>query len=204
MTSTLEVFADVTCPFTHVGLHVVQSRLGAMARSVDVVVRAWPLEWVNGQPLDSDDVAVKIDALRTQLDLDIFTGFSADRWPTTSIPALNLAEMAYRVDVDLGYTVSLQLRDLLFEQGQDIADMTVLGEVAGAHGLTSPPVDATEGVEADYDAGRRRGVRGSPDFWIDGDDFFCPALEIGHDERDALTARFDTSGLQEMLDRLEP
>ncbi len=202
MTKTLEVFADVTCPFTHVGLHVVTSRLEELATPVAVVVRAWPLEWVNGEPLDSDGVVAKIDALTAQLDLELFTGFRTDRWPTTSIAALNLADSAYAVDANLGLTVSLQLRDLLFEQGQDIADPAVLAELATTHGLTPPPTDPVEGLNADFNEGRRRGVHGSPDFWIDGNDFFCPTLELGHDDSDSLTARFDTSGLQTMLDRL--
>ncbi len=202
MTRTLEVFADVTCPFTHVGLHVVTSRLAEFAEPVAVVVRAWPLEWVNGEPLDSDGVAAKIDALTAQLDLELFTGFRADRWPTTSIAALNLADNAYAVDADLGLVVSLQLRDLLFEQGQDIADPAVLAELAKAHGLTPPKTDPVDGVRADFDEGRSRGVRGSPDFWIDGDDFFCPTLELGHDDSDSLKAQFDASGLQTMLDRV--
>ncbi len=202
MTRTLEVFADVTCPFTHVGLHVVTSQLGELSEPTAVVVRAWPLEWVNGEPLDGDGVAAKIEALTEQLDLELFTGFRADRWPTTSIAALNLADSAYAVDVNLGLTISLQLRDLLFEQGQDIADPAVLDELATAHGLTPPMSDPADGVSADFAEGRRRGVRGSPDFWIDGDDFFCPTLEIGHDDSDSLTAHFDTSGLKTMLDRL--
>lgn len=202
MTRTLEVFADITCPFTHVGLHVVTTRIAALDEPAAVVVRAWPLEWVNGQPLEVDAVASKIDALTSQLDLDLFSGFRPDRWPSTSIGALNLADRAYAVDTDLGLTVSLQLRDLLFEQGTDIADPAVLAEVAAAHGLTPPPSEPLAGVQEDFDEGRRRGVRGSPDFWIEGEDFFCPTLDLGHDARNALTAHFDTSGLQAMLDRL--
>ena len=48
----LEVFADVTCPFTHVGLKRVIEHIASSERPIAVRVRAWPLEWVNGAGLD--------------------------------------------------------------------------------------------------------------------------------------------------------
>ena len=53
---TVEVYADITCPFTHVGLKQVVRHVDAMAEPAEVIVRAWPLEWVNGKPLDVDAV----------------------------------------------------------------------------------------------------------------------------------------------------
>ena len=61
MPTRLEVFADISCPFTHVGLkrftHVglkrVVHELAASDGQIDIVVRAWPLEWVNGAPLEA-------------------------------------------------------------------------------------------------------------------------------------------------------
>ena len=38
--ATIEVFADITCPFTHVGLRRVAAEFGDQ---VQVRVRAWPL-----------------------------------------------------------------------------------------------------------------------------------------------------------------
>ena len=49
--TTVEVFADITCPFTHVGLKQVVGHVAEMREPADVIVRAWPLEWVNGTPL---------------------------------------------------------------------------------------------------------------------------------------------------------
>ena len=51
--------------------------------------------------------------------------------------------------------------------------------------------------------GRRRGVTGSPHFFVGEDDFFCPALDLGHDEHGNLTARFDTAGLAEFFRRID-
>ena len=50
--SAIEVYADVWCPFAHVGLHYVVERRSALGRG-DVLldIRAWPLELVNGAPL---------------------------------------------------------------------------------------------------------------------------------------------------------
>jgi hypothetical protein len=47
----VEVFADVGCPFAHVGLRRFVERRDELGRD-DVVlwVRAWPLELVNARP----------------------------------------------------------------------------------------------------------------------------------------------------------
>ena len=122
MASTIEVFADITCPFTHVGLKQVVRHVADMDDPVDVVVRAWPLEWVNGAPLDVDAVMIKAQALDEQLGVHDFAGLRADRWPATTIPALNLVASAYERDAATGLAVSLELRAALFEHGVDIGD----------------------------------------------------------------------------------
>jgi predicted DsbA family dithiol-disulfide isomerase len=201
MPKRLEVFADITCPFTHVGLGRVVHDLEDMHGDVEIVVRAWPLEWVNGEPLDPGAVDGKVSALRDQLGTDRFAGFRREAWPTSTIPALNLAAAASDRDVSTGLAVSMALRDALFEQGRDVGDPEVLASIAGEFGLEAPPVDADPRVVADYEEGRRRGVRGSPDFWIGGEEFFCPALRLGRDHGE-LTAVFDVAGLGRFLDRV--
>ena len=43
------VYADVLCPFTHVGLRVLTQRRAAAGRDEPRLdVRAWPLEIING------------------------------------------------------------------------------------------------------------------------------------------------------------
>jgi len=42
-------------------------------------------------------------------------------------------------------------------------------------------------------------VKGSPDFFIGEDEFFCPALDLGHDEAGELTASFDLAGLDRFM-----
>jgi predicted DsbA family dithiol-disulfide isomerase len=193
MSTTVEVFADITCPFTHVGLKRVIEHVADLDQSIDVVVRAWPLEWVNGSALDIAAVEVKAAALHDQLGVDDFVGLRPDRWPATTLPALELAAAAYEVDAATGLAVSLALRAALFEQGRDVGDPDVLAAIAAEHGIT--PHDMSDAVQADYDDGLARVVSGSPHFWVGDSDFFCPALEIGHDADNHLTARFDPDGL---------
>jgi hypothetical protein len=41
------------------------------------------------------------------------------------------------------------------------------------------PEDADESVHADWQRGQQCGVRGSPHFFADGAEWFCPGLDIG-------------------------
>ena len=205
MTTVVEVFADITCPFTHVGLKQVMRHVDEMNEPVDVVVRAWPLEWVNGSPLDVDAVLIKAAALTEQLGVDDFGGLRADAWPTSTLPALDLAAAAYARDPATGLAVSLELRRALFERGENIGDHDVLASIAAAHELDTAAagVTASAAVESDYADGQRRGVQGSPHFFVGDDAFFCPALDLGHDADGQLTARFDSAMLADFFARLD-
>lgn len=184
--SVIEVFADVCCPFTHVGLRrIVAARRDRGAERVRLVCRAWPLEWVNGAPLDPSHVAREVTALREQVAPGMFHGFAEARFPSTSIPALGLAAAAYRLGAERGEMVSLLLRDELFERGRDIAEAALLASVAARAGVELPsPAACASLVRADYDAGRARGVVGSPHFFVGGEGWFCPSLHI--EQRDGV------------------
>lgn len=175
----IEVFADVGCPFTHVGLRrLVEQRVARGALDVVVHARAWPLELVNGAPLDPHLIAEEVDELRAQVAPDLFTGFVSDRFPDSTLPALELAAAAYARSATQGERVSLALRDVLFEQGRDIASPEVLAEVAHAVGM-EPTIDGGHPrVLADWAEGRDRGVIGSPHFFLGEEGFFCPSLAI--------------------------
>lgn len=179
--SIVEVFADVACPFTHVGLRrIVAARRARGATGVRLRCRAWPLEWVNGEPLAPGFVAHEVRALREQVAPELFARFDPARFPVSSIPALALAAVAYGVGIERGEMVSLLLRDELFEQGHDLADPTVLDRVAERAGIARPDPRTAEGlVRAEYDSGRARGVIGSPHFFAGaGAGTFCPSLRI--------------------------
>ena len=203
MASTIEVFADITCPFTHVGLKQVVRHVADMDDPIDIVVRAWPLEWVNGVPLDVDAVMIKAKALDEQLGVHDFAGLRADRWPATTIPALNLVASAYECDAATGLAMSLELRAALFEHGVDIGDSEELGRIAAAHDLAVPATEPSNAVQRDYDDGKARRVQGSPHFFVGTDSFFCPALDLGKDSEGHLTARFDSAMLADFFARID-
>ncbi len=176
--TVIEVFADVACPFTHVGLHRFVDRRQERNPTTLLRVRAWPLELVNGEPLPPELVVEEVQALREQVAPDLFTGFDPTQFPETSLPAMAVAAAAYRHSNRLGERVSLALRHALFEQGLNISDAEVLTDIADAHHLTPAHTDDTAASFADWHEGQRRGVQGSPHFFIGDESFFCPTLEI--------------------------
>ena len=183
--STVEVFADVLCPFTHVGLHtLIDRRTERGLAEPRLRIRAWPLELINGQPLDPDHIAAEIVALRGSVRPDLFDGFSVDTFPSTSMAAFALTAAADRTgDPVLIEQIGMALRDNVFEQGRDIGDPAVVQTVADRFGLTPLAADATAAaVRADWDEGKRRGVVGSPHFFTPGGGgWFCPGLAISRD-----------------------
>lgn len=178
---TVEVFADVRCPFAYVGLlRFVEKRHEVGARDVSLVVRAWPLELVNGAPLDAGLISQKVRALRDQVAPDLCRGFDERAFPATSMPALRLEAWARRQSADAGERVSLALRVAMFEHGRDIADVGVLREIAASCGVDEPvPVSDNDVIES-WLAGKERGVVGSPHFFAAEGNWFCPSLTITH------------------------
>jgi predicted DsbA family dithiol-disulfide isomerase len=176
--SPIEVFADVRCPFAHVGLRRLFDERQRRGSRVPVRVRAWPLELVNDAPLDPDLIADEVAALRAQVAPDLFTGFDRRRFPATSLPAMALTAEAYALGAEPGMRVALALRWALFEEGRDISRTEVLLDVAAGAGLDSLPADDL--VLDELAEGRSRGVIGSPHIFAGGADFFCPALRITH------------------------
>jgi hypothetical protein len=199
--SLVDVFADVWCPFTHVGLRMfLEHRRNAHRPDVKLRVRAWPLEIVNGEPLSPTFVAEEIEEIQQQAAPELFSGFSPTTFPQTTLPALVLAGHAYQAGLDTGEAVSLELRDLLFEQGVDISRSDVLGAVAAGHDLDAPGEQVDPAlVEADRLAGVKRGVTGSPHFFTPAGDFFCPALDIRRDARGHLRITADPEGFDRFL-----
>jgi predicted DsbA family dithiol-disulfide isomerase len=185
---TLEVFADVLCPFTHVGLHTMIDRRSARGLTEPRLrIRAWPLELINGKPLDPHDIGKEIAALRASVRPDLFAGFSVDTFPSTSMAAFALTAAADRTgDPVLVEQVGLAVRYAVFEEGRDIGRPEVVEAIAAGFDLEPLDPDATSAsVHADWDEGRSRGVVGSPHFFAaDGRSWFCPSLAISRDDAD--------------------
>ncbi len=144
---TVEVFADVLCPFTHVGLRtLVEQRTRRGRTEPRLRIRAWPLELVNGNPLDPHHIAAEIVALRASVRPDLFAGFSVETFPTTSMAAFALTAAADRTgDPAVVEEVGLALRNAVFEEGLDIGRLDVIEPIATASawtcstGRTPPP-----------------------------------------------------------------
>lgn len=183
---TVEVFADVLCPFTHAGLRTLVDRRDRHGLTEPHLrIRAWPLELINGKPLDPHHVEAEISALRASVRPDLFAGFSVDAFPTTSMAAFALTAAADRAgDSALIEQVGLALRNAIFEEGLDIGLPEVVEKIAGRFGLQPLDAEATStAVRADWDEGRTRGVVGSPHFFTeDGGSWFCPSLAISRDD----------------------
>jgi len=196
---TIEVFADVACPFAHVGLQrfrafrAHQGQPGPRLR-----VRAWPLELINAAPFDGPEVALTIEALRAGVAPDLFTEFDADRFPATSIPAMASEAAAYRTGPEVGERFSLAVRRALFEGGLDVSKGSVLSQLREEHGVLEPIAADEEAVGTDLAEGRSREVTGSPHFFSDQGDFFCPSLEISR-VPGGLHVGFDVNGFQQFV-----
>jgi len=196
----IEVFADVVCPFTHVGLRRLAAyREQTHREDVAIRVRAWPLELVNGEQVPRDLLVEEIAELRHTVAPDLFTAFNPELFPMSSLPALALGAAAYRTDLQSGERVNLALREALFERGQDLTDpaeLLQIGQLSTLDDLRAGEAD----VQADYAEGRARGVIGSPHFFVNGEGFFCPTLEIERVDGD-LRISFDAEGFDEFIDR---
>lgn len=179
--SSLEVFADVRCPFAYVGLRRVLDRRERDGTGPTLVIRAWPLELVNGSPMDAKATGEKIAAIREQLAPDLFVGFDVDSFGDSSLPAMALTTAAYRHDLQTGEAVAMAVREALFEHGQDVTDPDVLSAIGSAHGVSVDESDH-EKVLVDWEEGKSLGVIGSPHFLVQDKGYFCPGLEISHYE----------------------
>ncbi|HET9731358.1 MAG TPA: DsbA family protein [Acidimicrobiales bacterium] len=176
--AAIEVFADVACPFAHAGLQALtERRLELGLVDVAVVVRAWPLELVNGKPLSARATATHARDLRDQAFPALFAAADHFEMPASSLPAMELAAAAYRCDRTVGEEVSLALRRTFFEDGQDISRPEVLGTLADRYGVATSAQDR-RAVMADWRLGESRGVQGSPHFFVGDRGWFCPSVEI--------------------------
>lgn len=195
----IEVYADIICPFTHVGLQrLFHLREQLDRRNVAIRVHAWPLEVVNGALAERDLIEEEVAELTGQVAPDLFEGFDPSCLPLSTLPALALSERAYRESVGLGESTSLTLRHELFEHGTDVGDPTVLADIGRRLGVPEVEEQDRVAVLADLEDGRRRGVVGSPHFFVGETGFFCPTLSIERvDGR--ISISFDAAAFSDFL-----
>ena len=197
---TIQVYADVWCPFAHVGLRCVRDRRAKLGRDdVALDIRAWPLELVNGVPLDPNTTAIHVSELQDQVAPNQFMNFDPEHFPSTSLPALACIHAAYRKDLATGEAVSFAVRDALFENGLDISRPEVLTAIADRHGIGPATAEDEGSVISDWQEGVRRGVRGSPHFFCGDHDVFCPSLDISKDGAGHLDVGMNLNALDAFL-----
>lgn len=202
--TVVEVFADVWCPFAHVGIaRWVQRREELGRPDVRLRVRAWPLELVNGEPVSARHVRDEVRDLRAQVDVDgLFDGLDDGDFPTSTLGPLTLTAVAYEHSLAAGEAVALGLRRRLFVDGRDVSEPAVLAEVAAAAGVAFDPSHLDPGVvEAEWELGRSRGVVGSPHFFVGAHDTFCPSLRIERDAPDHLSIADTDARFEELVAR---
>lgn len=200
---TIEVFADVWCPFTHVGLVMLANERQRRNRGdVRIVVRSWPLEIINGAPMDPDKVRSNCEALRAQVSPDQFSNVNLDHFPTTTLDALDLVAQAYAWGGAAGERASFAVRAALFEAGEDIGRIDVLQRIASEIGFVFRPDPGHVAVHADLVDGRERGVVGSPHFFHGDDGVFCPSLRISRDTESRLVVEVDVAAFEEFIGQI--
>jgi predicted DsbA family dithiol-disulfide isomerase len=200
--SVIEVFADIWCPFTHVGLRAFDEQRFITGRTdLMIRVRPWPLELVNGTPLDPAATKAHVDDLRVQVAPMLFQNLDLDHFPRSTLASLALVERAYRTGLRIGERASFILRNALFEEGRDISDPVVLRSIAEELGIEMPDAADHAAVLSGWRDGQRRGVLGSPHFFCGDRDVFCPSLEITKGPEHDVAILRDTSRLTEFLEQ---
>jgi hypothetical protein len=183
-------------------LRAIQEQRARSGRSdVAIWVRAWPLELVNGSPLDPAVTAEHANDLREQVAPSLFEHLDVERFPSSTLDALALANRAYRTDTQTGERVSFALRDALFEEGRDISERATLEALAHDLGVVMPDESDRARVLEDWRDGQRRCVLGSPHFFCDDADVFCPSLDITKDPVQGVSIAKDAARLTEFLAR---
>ena len=93
---------------------------------------------MNGGPLDPTVTWEHAENLQEQVAPKLFRHLDVDRFPSSTLDALALANRAYRTDLQVGERVSFALRDALFEEGRDISHRATLESLASDLGVVMP------------------------------------------------------------------
>ena len=196
--SIIEAFADLWCPFAYVGLLAAQRVIEELDLPVDLVLRSWPLELVNGEPLAEAKTHANAVALRASVAPDNFAGIDQWSFPVSTLQGLQLAAQVTRQRGSLGTELSMALRIALFEEGKDIGDLSVLQSIAQRFGVPFHEGDV-QLVRADLANGQAHGVKGSPHFFCGELDMFCPTLDLTRDQLGHLQVQLMMERLRDFM-----
>lgn len=196
--NVIEVFAEVTCPFTYVGLRrFVAERAHRGLSEPRLKIRAWPLELVNGAPLTGERVAPAVKALRASVTPDLFGGFDPEVFPSSTLSVLAAEAAAHATGPEVGEHFSLEVRSVLFDRGIDPSDPEVLADLLSDHQVDPGKVDP-DVARKSWEEGRALGVVGSTYFLVGQRGWFCPSLQIEHCH-DGYDVKYDVETLDEFF-----
>ena len=187
--TTVTLWSDIHCPWAAVAVHRLRST--RKDNGIDVVFdqRPWPLELINGRGIPRHIVPEEMAALASH-EPELFSHFSGDSWPSTSLPSFELiaaARRAYgaRVAEDVDY----HLRLAFFRDSVDLSIRAGLERALEAAAGTNAALDADEvlaiwdsepvraDVLDDYRHSKDLPMQGSPQiFWPDGSTTHNPGM----------------------------
>src|SRR4051794_25772440 len=205
MTTEVDIWSDIHCPWAYVAVHRLRRARDAHRLDVVFVPRAWPLEWVNGRGTPRDIVTTETAALAS-CEPELFTAYSGESWPSTFLPAFELVAAARRrYGLRAAEDVDFALRVAFFRDSVDVSIRAGLADaLVIANGLNADVVPAEvedvwlsanprADVAQDFRVSGGLPIQGSPQiFWPDGSTTHNPGMtdhrwrgglvHIGHTE----------------------
>lgn len=189
---TIVVFADLGCPWAHVGVHRLHAARKRVGRSVSIDVRVFPLEIINSQPTPFRGLQNEIPVL-SEMEPDagweLWAG-DATTWPVTTLLSMEAVEAAKEQGLDASAQLDHALRRALFGESRCISMRHVILEVAAS--CTGVDVPA---LAAALDDGRARrsmldgyrtaadAIQGSPHYFLaDGTSSHNPGVDFHWDK----------------------
>lgn len=184
MSTRVEVWSDIHCPWATVTVHRLRSARERHGLDVVFDQRAWPLEWVSeaGSPRH---IVEPETAVLSNHEPDIFSRFRGESWPSTFLPAFELVAAARRVaGLRAAEDVDYALRVCFFRESADVSIRYELIEAWKQAGVDTDAVLAaweSEPVRADvvahYERSTELPIQGSPQVcWPDGSTTHNPGM----------------------------
>lgn len=184
MTTRIEIWSDIHCPWATVTVHRLRSARDRHELDVVFDQRAWPLEWVNesGSPRH---IVEPETAVLAGHEPELFSRFRGESWPSTFLPAFELVAAARRVaGPRAAEDVDYALRVRFFRDSADVSIRYELAQACKQAGVDTDAVLATwdsepvrADVVADYARSAQLPIQGSPQvFWPDGSTTHNPGM----------------------------
>ncbi len=186
---TVTLWSDIHCPWAAVAVH--RLRAARKDKEIDVVFdqRPWPLELINGRGIPRHIIPEEMAVLASH-EPELFSRFSGDSWPSTSLPAFELIAAARRAHgAEVAEDVDYHLRVAFFRDSVDLSIRPGLEQALEAAARSNAALDTDkvlsiwdgEPVRADVLHDYRRSkdlpIQGSPQiFWPDGSTTHNPGM----------------------------